>query len=147
MTLLLALLACGRDPAADRAAFLVSDCPAIEDTTLRDDCLVSAVKAAPETDAARCPTVTNDAMRDECWFVAIDARELVGEEAARACARAGRFTNGCHANAISREVSALPPLDEAALTVEVERILAVYRRPPSEARDIVRRRLAVVGPE
>lgn len=140
------LLACASDDgAADRAAFLLDDCASIRDDRLRDDCLVHAVA----TDAARadalCPRVTSPALRDECRFVAIDARALTGHEAASACLAAGRYTEPCHANAISREVSRLPPLPEAELRVAVAAILAVYHRPARDVDALVRRRLAAVG--
>lgn len=146
--ILAALFACaGPDAtaAADRLAFRDLYCARIVDGALRDDCVIAAVRAAPESADAACPGVVAEAMRDECWFTAIDARELVGADAMRACGRTGRFVAHCHANAISREVSRLPPMNEAALTTEVERILKFYTRPPREAREIVRRRIAAVG--
>lgn len=136
------LFACAPDPAAERAAFVALDCPAIHDPGLADQCRVFAVDADPSREGELCPQVVEPKMRDECRFIAVDARELVGDEAARACSAAGQFTAACHANAISREVSALPPMDEAALTREVVRILATFRRPPGQAADIVRRKLA-----
>ncbi|MDP2312290.1 MAG: hypothetical protein Q8P41_05240 [Pseudomonadota bacterium] len=148
LTLLLALLGCtGPAPggAADRLAFRDLDCARIVDGALRDECVVYAVRAAPETADAACATVVSDVMREECWFTAVDARELTGDDAMRACGRTGRFVAPCHANAISREVSRLPPMNEAALTTEVQRILAVYHRPPREVGEIVRRRIAAVG--
>ncbi len=133
------------DPAADRVAFRDLACERIGDRSLRDECVIYGVRAAPGSAEAACPTVVSDVMRDECWFTAVDAHERVGRDAVHECARAGRFVSQCHANAISREVSALPPLPEGALTTEVERILATFRRPPGQARDLVRRRIAAVG--
>lgn len=142
--MILGLLACATpDTSADRAAFVALDCTKIQDVRLADECRVFAVDADPSREATLCPEVRDPKWRDECRFIAIDARELVGEDAARACSAAGRFTAACHANAISREVSRLPPMEEAALTAEVTRILATFRRPPREAADIVRRRMAV----
>jgi hypothetical protein len=142
----LVLLACARpDPAADRAAFVALDCAVVQDVRLADECRVFAVDADPSREDTLCPEVRDPKWRDECRFIAVDARELTGDDAARACSAAGRFTAACHANAISREVSDLPPMDEARLTAEVQRILATYRRPPREAADIVRRRLATTS--
>ncbi|MES2640288.1 MAG: hypothetical protein V4850_12415 [Myxococcota bacterium] len=146
--MLLALLACaGPDPTgpSDRLAFRDLDCARIVDVALRDDCRIASVRAAPATADAACPEVASTVLREECWFTAVDAQELTGADAMRACGRAGRFVAFCHANAVSREVSRLPPMNEAALTTEVERILASYTRPQREAREIVRRRIAAVG--
>lgn len=140
------LLACaGTDPAADRLAFRDLDCARIVDAGMRDDCVIASVGAAPETAGVACPGVVSAVMRDECWFTAVDSRDLVGGEAVTACTRAGRFVAQCHANAISREVSRLPPMSEAALTTEVTRIVGTFRRSTKEVPGLVRRRIGAVG--
>ncbi len=136
------LLGCGTtDPAADRAAFLALDCARIVDTRLRDECLVFSVKEGRPADPV-CGGVEDPVMRDECWFVGVDAQELTGAAAAHACGGAGRFVSACHANAISREVSRLPAMEEAALEAEIDRIIRQFRQPrPGEAREMARRRV------
>lgn len=144
MIALLAVLAgCGGpDPAADRSAFRELRCDAIADPILADECRLFQVEAEPGRAGEICPRLREPAIRDECRFLAIDRRELVGADAARACGETGKFVAACHANAISREVSALPGMDEAALVREIERIIGQFRRPrPGEAAEIARRRV------
>lgn len=139
------LVACaGSDPAADRVAFRDLDCARIVDVGLRDECVVYAVRADPAV-SARCGDVTSPVMRDECWFSAVDAAELTGADAMRGCMTAGRFDEACRGNAVSREISRLPPMPEAQLAYQIERIQAFYRRPRREVPDLVRRRIAAVG--
>ena len=137
------LAGCDRDLARDRGAFVAGDCSSVVDARLRDECLVFAAEAAPARADAICSGVEDALLGDECRFIAIDARGLVGREAAAACGRVGRFVAACHANAISREVSRLPPLEGAALTDAISRVVAQYRTPrPGEATEIARRRSA-----
>jgi hypothetical protein len=95
-------------------------CRALEDPTLRADCLLAVVegqaRAEPEATAALCEEVPEGTWRDECWFQLAERSDQPEH-----CARAGLFADDCRLHALS---SRLPRLLKASAPGEFEQALA-----------------------
>ncbi len=95
-------------------------CRALNDPTLRADCLLAVVegqaRAEPEATAALCEEVPAGTWQDECWFQLAE-RSNQPEH----CARAGLFADDCRLHALS---SRLPRLLKASAPGEFEEALA-----------------------
>ena len=104
----------GRSPGADRLAFLavvegaaaddVTQCRAIEEATLRGDCLsIAAARVAADAgDAAAGGAICDEAEGmwvDQCWLIV--AQELEGKMAIEACAQADLYRQECESSVLT----------------------------------------------
>lgn len=139
------------DPASATAI-----CAEIVDPDLRGECLVGIARVAAGAGAAETAWAACDAIgavatqtpsrqarpggarpgetgplqagpwREECVFAVVDALEMVGPEAWRACAAAGRYRQPCVGHAVTRAIASWTDLpleigQEAALELEIRR--------------------------
>ncbi len=122
------LIACGGEPSLaqdqqDRVRYQagiasgapllrLDQCRAVQDVTLRGDCLTALAPLAGEIEGLSaedlCSEVQEESWRDECFFVA--AEQAKQEEdlarAAQLCGRAGRFARDCSNHMWQQELRA-----------------------------------------